>query len=909
MKSMRSILFLLAMTAACGGHENVPSSANAAESSKTASLLTAPLSHFSGDPAEALVGDTWRSVRAREPLLGAREIRAQGRGSVVNIGESRVWLRGGAHMRISQDAKGKLRVSMQKGQARVVSAGGASLVSANVATPLVANDVVIRQYGSRTAMVATSQRPEIASWSLELDEAPELRGVGTLEVEEASQSALELRKLSVSVSIEGGMAVTEVEHVFYNADDVMREGTFRFPAPDGVIVTGMAMEINGKLMEGEFVERVKARKVYESIVDQMQDPALLEWQQGGWFKLRVFPIEANREKRVVLRYAAPLTPAQEGYEYRYLATPPEQNPVGHFAMYLDGDLVSEERNMQRSTDVILAFPEGAVPASVSATVGDYSYRAVRVRPTMEASKATAGAPRELVIAMDSSRSALENRGLSLELVSLLLAELGPKDTFALFAHDIEARSGGVSTMVPATDENVRAALKFANELEFDGASDLGATLSHAQRLAASAKTPQIVYIGDGTPSWGKTSQADLITSAAGDAPVHAALVGRGASTELWEELCGVQGGRLLRPRTRTQARKDAFFLARSATATRMQNVRLAGSDEVRVFPGSARTLFAGDALTVVVRAPKGEMPKTVSLTATAASGPIEQKISLASASEYSELVPKQWATHEIARLESGDGAKEDIVALSRDFGVLSKHTSLLVLESEEAYKQHQIERRNAKKKEELVAQNAPAVTGHDLDNLGGRQASLSPDHIQPGDPEVRIPAPADARSVVLVFPFGDTKLAHYDAESQTWIARFLIDPETADGRYWVRVTVEHANGELEEMRLPYTVDTQPPSVSLRVVKLGGNRFRILVAQDAVAQDAELGRASALDASRVEVLLPWGQTHRLYRKEMGSFRKTLRAPQAIGETMTLRVVVTDQALNQRVLEVTAAVETL
>lgn len=908
MNSMRPILFLLAMTAACGGREQAYHAAPATEpASAKAQLLSMPVSHHGGEPAEALVGDAWRIVGAREPLVGAREIRAQGRGSVVNIGDTRVWLRGGAHMLLSQDTTGNLRIAMREGQARVSSRGDVALAMASVDTPLPAADVLIRHYGSRTAMVATSQRPSIANWSLELEEEPEVRGVGSLDVEEASLGALELRSLSVAVSIEGGMAITEVEHVFYNADDVMREGTFRFPAPDGVMVTGMAMEINGTLMEGEFVERVKARKVYESIVDEMQDPALLEWQQGGWFKLRVFPIEAQSEKRVVLRYAAPLTPAQEGYEYRYLATPPEQNPVGKFSLRLDGEVVVEESNMQRATDVVLAFPKRAVPPSLSASVGDYSYRTVTLRPEAlrpEIVSPTAKLPeaRELVIAMDSSRSALENRALSLELVSLVLAELEPKDRFAFFAHDIALRTGA-NGMMQATKENVRAALEFAKSLEFDGASDLGATLSHAQSLAT-GDDAQIIYVGDGTPSWGKTSPQELVAAAQGNVPVHAALLGRGASTEIWEELCGVQGGRLVRPRSRADARKDAFFLARSASAARLQDVRVAGGDDVSVFPSSAKTLFAGDALTVVVRAPKGKMPKTLSMTGKAVSGPISQKISLAASSEHSALVTKQWATHEIARLERSGGAKEDIVALSKDFGVLSKHTSLLVLESEEAYKQHQIERRNAKR-EELVAKNTPAVSGHDLDNLGGREASLSPDHIQPGDPEVRIPAPADARSVVLVFPFGDTKLAHYDAESQTWIARFLIDPDTADGRYWVRVTIEHANGEIEEMRLPYTVDTSPPSVSLRVIKLRGNRFRILVAQD--VEGSELSRTQALDASRVEVLLPWGQTHRLFRQEMGAFRKTLRAPQAIGESMALRVVVTDQALNQRVLEVTVPVE--
>ena len=507
--------------------------------------------------------------------------------------------------------------------------------------------------------------------------------------------------------------------------------------------------------------------------------------------------------------------------------------------------------------------------------------------------------------MDSSRSALENRDLSLELVSLLLAELEPEDRFALFAYDIEARQLAPS-MVAATPKNIAEALAFARTLEFDGASDLGATLGHAATIARTGAHAQVVYVGDGTPSWGQTGQQDLVAKALtlGTVPLYAALLGRGASTALWTELCGRQGGKMFRPHTRAQARKDAFVLARAQSVPRIEKLSFAASDALQIFPNTPRTLFAGDAMTVLVRAPKGKMPVSLAMTGQSGGQLLQQAVSLQAHSETTTLVSQRWASQEIARMEQSEGSKEDIVAMSREFGVLSKHTSLLVLESEQAYKEHQIERKNARM-ERRLAQNTPTVSGHDLDNLDGRQASLSPDHIQPGDPEVRIPAPADARSVVLIFPFGDTKLAHYDVESQTWIARFLIDPETADGKYWVQVTIEHADGSLEDMRLPYTVDTSPPSVSLRVVKLRGNRFRIFATQDTEA-GAEAS-PQALDASRVEVLLPWGQTHRLYRKDLGSFSKTLRAPAALGSQIALRLVVTDEALNQRVLEVVAEVE--
>ncbi len=906
MNDFRSLLLVLAALGACGGSEPGPSSANPpAAASQEERLLRLPVSHAAGDPAEVLVQGTWRSLEGSQPATGARAIRAQGRGSVVNIGDTSVWLRTGAHMMLSESVDGQLRAALHDGQARIVSKGGAQLIRAGVVVPLVSDDVLLSTAGARTVMLATDERPALAHWSLELDEKAELRGVGTMEVKESAQSALELRKLSVSVTIEGGMAVTEVEHIFYNADDEMREGTFRFPAPDDVLVTGLAMEIGGRLMEGEFVERTKARNVYEKIVDEMQDPALLEWQQGGWFKLRVFPIEAKREKRVVLRYAAPLTPAIEGYEYRYLATPPEQNPVGHFSLRLDGKLVVESTDMRSTRDVVLAFPESSVPKSVSESRGEFSYRAITLRLKLSAASSPASKSREVVVALDSSRSALENRDLSLELLSLVLDELGPEDRFAVFSHDIEAREL-TSKMVSATKDNVREAIVFARSLEFDGASDLSATLEHAQRLATTGSNAHIVYIGDGTPTWGKTHHKDLLAALHRKTrtPVYAALLGRGASTQLWNTLTGRSGGKVFRPHTRTQARKAAFFIARASSVPKVENFIAQEVEGLRVFPNEPQTLFAGDAMTLVVRAPRGKMPSQLSIGGKQGPKVFSQNVVLATSTEHSALVAQRWASREIYRLQESDGSKEDIVALSRDFGVLSKHTSLLVLESEEAYREHQIERRKAVN-ERLLAQNTPVVSGQDLDNLDGRQASLSPDHIQPGDPEVRIPAPADARSVVLVFPFGDTKLAHYDAESQNWVARFLIDPDTEDGRYWVRVTIEHASGELEEMRLPYTVDTSPPNVSLKVVKLGGNRFRVFADQEVVGD----GDASpqALDAARVEVLLPWGQTHRLYRKEMGRFSKTLRAPIVLGTTIRLRLVVTDQALNQRVLEIDVPVE--
>src|SRR5688572_27958372 len=63
------------------------------------------------------------------------------------------------------------------------------------------------------------------------------------------------------------------------------------------------MEINGKQCEAELLAAEKARSIYENIVRQLKDPALLEYAGRDLFKVRIFPIEAHGKKRVHLSYS------------------------------------------------------------------------------------------------------------------------------------------------------------------------------------------------------------------------------------------------------------------------------------------------------------------------------------------------------------------------------------------------------------------------------------------------------------------------------------------------------------------------------------------------------------------------------------------------------------------------------
>lgn len=853
---------------------------------------------------------TWRPLAAGQALAGVREIQVARQGAVVTIGHGdaagRLWLRAGAHVRLGQDddgvylealaGKSRLRRSAAAIPVDVASRDGALRVTGDVL-------LAARKDGS-TEVLATGARPELADWSLALDRDEEGRGVGRLEAAIAGNDAdavepLALRKLDVRVTTAGDVAMTEVEHVFYNPSDASREGTFRFPVPDGAVLTGMAMEISGRMMEGEIVEREKARAIYEKIVDEMQDPALLEWEAGNWFKLRVFPIEATAEKRVVIRYTTPLVRDSDGWSYDYTVGLPEAGgnapTIAALTVTVDGKVAASETDVKGGLDLNVAVTD-AVPPVMREVKADGTYTAVRVTPDASLFGGTAAmtaGPRKIVVVFDTSRSTLEGRPLQLELLRTTLGELGPDDRFVVLASDVTV-TAHAPAMVTASPSAITDAAAFLDGIEPDGASDLGAALDAAAKLAPT----DVFYIGDGLATWGELGKGPLATRAAAmGAPIHAALIGKGASTELLSDLAGASGGRAMIVKRPIDAGRFALAATHGGDGARVRNARVAlaaATEGAAVYPSSATTLWSGDALVAIVHTPSGAaVPDALTLTGDVAGKAVSQQVTLAGAVE-TRGVAQRWAVHHLAALEGNGAPREDIVKASVELGVLSRFTSLLVLESEEAYKAHDIERRKAEEQRLAQLAQAPQVTGGDLDTLGAREASLSPDEIQPGDPEIKIPAPRDAQKVLVTFPWGETKVAEWDRDVDAWMVRFLIDLDTPDGDYQARVTVTHADGRVEVLHLGYTVDTTAPNIKLTATWTGDGY--LIKARQIAAEDGSRRK----DADRVEVVLPGGEILLLTMTSWGKFEGTWTTAK-VEAPLALRVVVRDHALNQAALE--------
>ena len=128
---------------------------------------------------------------------------------------------------------------------------------------------------------------------------------------------LEVVYHKVDVKIDGQSAVTKIDQSFYNPSQQQLEGVYIFPIPKGAVINNFTMIINGKETKAELLDSDKARKIYEDIVRQMRDPALLEYSEQNIFKLRIFPIEPRSEKKISITYSQLLESDNNLFEYVY----------------------------------------------------------------------------------------------------------------------------------------------------------------------------------------------------------------------------------------------------------------------------------------------------------------------------------------------------------------------------------------------------------------------------------------------------------------------------------------------------------------------------------------------------------------------------------------------------------------
>ncbi|WP_291285664.1 VIT domain-containing protein [Flavobacterium sp.] len=134
-----------------------------------------------------------------------------------------------------------------------------------------------------------------------LAQSPEL----TVKGEDAEK--VRMNKLLVNVKVVGNIAYTTAEMHFFNSGTRQMEAELIFPLPENVSVSRYAIDINGKMREAVPVNKNKGKQVFEAIEHRRVDPGLLEKVEGNNFRTRIYPLLPNGERTVIIGYEEELS--------------------------------------------------------------------------------------------------------------------------------------------------------------------------------------------------------------------------------------------------------------------------------------------------------------------------------------------------------------------------------------------------------------------------------------------------------------------------------------------------------------------------------------------------------------------------------------------------------------------------
>jgi Ca-activated chloride channel family protein len=556
---------------------------------------------------------------------------------------------------------------------------------------------------------------------------------------------LAIERHEVHVTIDNGIAVTEVLQTFRNTESRVVEALYTFPVPRGASVSGFSMWVDGKEMVGEVVERERARQIYDSYKEQRRDPGLLEQADYKTFEMRIFPIAAGAEQRVRIVYYQELDFDADWATWVYpLATATraglDARTQGPFSLDLDIEsevpIVAVESPSHGPELVVAQHGENVAQASLEQSEGDLqrdvvvSIHAARPRTGIDlvASRAkgadgffllTLTAGEELaktVEAMDYAfvldvSGSMDDDGklaLSRDSLGAFVRALAPEDRFELIAFNV-APKAAFGTLRQANDDAKGQADAFLGSQQARGGTFLEPALRAAYRLQQPDRVLNVVILSDGMTE--QAERRELLRLAAQRPPrtrLFTIGIGNDVDRQLLEQLAADAGGLAAFVSRGDDFARQARAFQRKLRRPAMTHVEIAldGCGAYDLEPPTLPALYHGMPVRLYGRYRQAGQA-TLTLRGTVGGEPIERKLPLdfPAAAENAEI-ERMWAWKRVDRLleeaeKAGDrkSARDEVVRLGEAFSIVTEHTSFLVLENDAEYQRWKIERRNALRSE------------------------------------------------------------------------------------------------------------------------------------------------------------------------------------------------------------------
>ncbi|MFZ4828206.1 MAG: VIT domain-containing protein [Phototrophicaceae bacterium] len=578
----------------------------------------------------------------------------------------------------------------------------------------------------------------------------------------------------VQINIANQVASTRVEMQFTNNGNGFVEGTFLFPLPLEATVDDLVMFIDGQAIEAKILPAGEARDIYNEIVRQYRDPALLEYVGMNTLQANVFPIPSGESRRIEIAYTQVLT-AENGLikvTYPMESSATKGRSVTAMSVSVNVESADAVRNIyspshaiainrtddhrfsvgfeasQYTPDGDFTLYYGLQNESISANLLTYresatdpGYFMLLLQPPLTVETSTV-LPRDVIIVLDQSGSMEgEKWAQAQKAVVYVLEHLNPQDRFnvvafstgwRVFSNQVEAQS-----LAPE-------AVNWVWSLQAGGGTDINGALQTALSYVGE-RPATVLFMTDGLATEGEidtnTILANVEQSATSNLNVFTFGVGDDVDTLLLDSLSGQFRGASSYVRPYESIDEEVASLYGKVSAPVLTDVTLdmGGIQTDFVYPnGQLPDLFAGEQLTIVGQYRQGATPITLTLRGQLNGESVAyvyEDLTFRERAGGEPFIARLWATRRIGELLNqirfnGENPElvESVVTLSVRYGIITPYTSFLIEEDDILSQQGRAraEASFSQDAQTLSNQVSGAVAVEAADAIGGMNSASAP---------------------------------------------------------------------------------------------------------------------------------------------------------------------------------------
>ncbi|MBC7861843.1 MAG: DUF2135 domain-containing protein [Bacteroidia bacterium] len=519
---------------------------------------------------------------------------------------------------------------------------------------------------------------------------------------------MRMSRVKMDVKVTGNISTTTLDITYCNDLDRILDGQFCFPLGEGQSISYFALDMDGKLREASVVEKAKGRQTYESVIRRKIDPALLEWTAGNNFRARVYPIPAKGCKRVIVGFEQELIPTGKSYVYyqpllfdkkleefsvraevlNQTVAPKQLDENGIPLKFENSNQgwTTEKSFTNYQTNQPLAFeiPAGGTARNVFTEQTDKGNVVFYASLFPRKYKAEKKFPASICVLWDVSNSS-DKRNLKAE-INLLSAYIkktkATKINLVTFSNEVVSNeelniaTGNTSSLTEKIDK-----------LIYDGGTQFGAL------DLSKYKAEEFVLVSDGLSNYG---ESEIKT---GRIPVHVLCSSPLSDYSYLKGIAQSTGGKFLNMQNMDsvtcmdQLSNEEYHFISAEYDKGMIN---------SVYPSMPQPVVKNFSISGVLEGYSAEITLNFGIGTNILH---KEKITVTNdAKDYKGMVKKMWAQKKLGEMDIFyEKNKDEITSLGKQYGIVTRNTSLLVLDRIEDYIEHKVEPKDPELKKQYLA--------------------------------------------------------------------------------------------------------------------------------------------------------------------------------------------------------------